>query len=251
MIAKCGSIVSWHWAHAARPRCDAWWENETDWHRDWKKLFPQNQQEVIHFAADGEKHIADVKTDAGLVVELQNSPISLAELQSREAFYDNMIWIVNAQRFQSGFHILTPLPPPNSALAQDIYIVRPPRFPFDPTAPGFRLTNRPIIVKKKHVRVSGDGITTIDLGGVSAANSPYRLSLHPEDILNEIAGLDTPYHFLDWRKPQTAWVSATRPVYFDFPGQSLWRLDKFQERYLCVEKVDRNELILKLQEYCS
>jgi hypothetical protein len=143
-----------------------------------------------------------------------------------------------------------PLPPPNSPLAQDTYIVRPPRFPFDPTAPDFRLTNRPIIVKKKHVRTSGDGVTAIDPGGISATNSPHRLSWHPEDFLNEITRLDTPYRFLDGRRPQTAWVSATRPVYFDFPGQSLWRLARFQETYLCVEKIDRNELILKLQD-CS
>ncbi|WP_218834777.1 competence protein CoiA family protein [Burkholderia ubonensis] len=36
-IAKCGPRVMHHWAHASRRDCDPWWENETPWHREWKK----------------------------------------------------------------------------------------------------------------------------------------------------------------------------------------------------------------------
>ena len=45
----------------------------------------------------GEKHVADVKTPSGVVVEVQHSRISEDELRSREAFYDDMIWIVDAR----------------------------------------------------------------------------------------------------------------------------------------------------------
>ena len=65
MIAKCGSIKVHHWSHKSRKHCDSWWENETQWHRDWKNQFPKEWQEVVHIADDGEKHIADIKTPEG------------------------------------------------------------------------------------------------------------------------------------------------------------------------------------------
>ena len=56
---------------------------------DWKKCFPEEWQEVVHFAEDGEKHIADVKTPSGLVIEFQHSAIKPEEQLSREGFYKN------------------------------------------------------------------------------------------------------------------------------------------------------------------
>ncbi len=98
MIAKCGNRKIWHWAHKTKITCDHWWENETQWHRDWKNCFSDEWQEVIHFSDDGEKHIADVKTPSGLVIEFQHSAIGPEEVASREAFYKNMIWIVDGSR---------------------------------------------------------------------------------------------------------------------------------------------------------
>lgn len=105
VIAKCGEIRVWHWSHYRKADCDHWWENETPWHREWKNRFPADWQEVIHYADDGEKHIADVKTPHGLAIEFQNSPLSADERQSREAFYKNLIWIVNGFRFRERFEI--------------------------------------------------------------------------------------------------------------------------------------------------
>ena len=64
----------------------------------WKNCFPQHCQERVHIdERTGEKHIADVKADSGLVVEVQHSPIAEDEMQSRESFYGDMIWIVDAR----------------------------------------------------------------------------------------------------------------------------------------------------------
>jgi competence protein CoiA len=101
MIAKCGNQKIWHWAHKNRRQCDTWWENETQWHRDWKNCFPEEWQEVVHFADDGEKHIADVKTPSGLVIEFQHSAIKPDEQLSRERFYKKMVWIVNGTRLKT------------------------------------------------------------------------------------------------------------------------------------------------------
>jgi len=97
-IAKCGEIKIWHWAHKGKRNCDHWWENETPWHRDWKNHFPDECQEVVQIADDGEKHIADVKTDQDWVIEFQHSYIKPEERRSREAFYGNMVWVVAGLR---------------------------------------------------------------------------------------------------------------------------------------------------------
>jgi competence protein CoiA len=97
-IAKCGEIKVWHWAHKTKRNCDHWWENETEWHRSWKNLFPGEWQEAVQWAEDGEKHVADVKTDQDWVIEFQHSYIDSEERRSREAFYGNMVWIVDGLR---------------------------------------------------------------------------------------------------------------------------------------------------------
>ena len=117
MIAKCGKVKIWHWAHKSNASCDPWWENETPWHRAWKNHFPEAWQESSHVdSATGEKHIADIKTAAGLVIEFQHSAIQPEEVQSREAFYKNMVWVINGTRlkrdypsFFKGFKGLKPL----------------------------------------------------------------------------------------------------------------------------------------------
>jgi competence protein CoiA len=98
VVAKCGEVRIWHWAHLTRRTCDVWWENETEWHRAWKALFPDSWQEIVHPAEDGMKHIADVKTDHGWVIEFQHSHIKPEERRSRDAFYKKLVWVVDATR---------------------------------------------------------------------------------------------------------------------------------------------------------
>jgi competence CoiA-like predicted nuclease len=92
LIAKCGEINAWHWAHKSLKDCDSWSEPESEWHLNWKNKFPKEFQEVVIG-----NHRADVKLKNGLVIELQNSPISICEIQERENFYKNMIWIFNVK----------------------------------------------------------------------------------------------------------------------------------------------------------
>ena len=98
MVAKCGETRVWHWAHKGRHVCDPWKEPETEWHRTWKEQFPVSWQEFLHRAANGEKHIADVKTDRGWVLEFQHSYIKPEERRSREAFYQKLLWVVDGAR---------------------------------------------------------------------------------------------------------------------------------------------------------
>ena len=98
MTSKCGEKNIWHWAHKSKRICDSWWENETEWHRTWKSHFPVEWQEIIQHADDGEKHIADVKTDQDLVLEFQHSQIMPEERLARENFYKKILWIVDGKR---------------------------------------------------------------------------------------------------------------------------------------------------------
>jgi len=111
VIAKCGDIKIHHWAHKSIKTCDTWWEQETEWHRQWKDRFPKEYQEVVLFDEQTrEKHIADIKTHDGVVFEFQHSHITSQERESREFFYKNMVWVVDGtrlkrdyQRFQKAF----------------------------------------------------------------------------------------------------------------------------------------------------
>jgi competence protein CoiA len=98
MVARCGEIKIWHWAHLGKRICDPWWENETEWHRAWKGQFPIDWQEVVHPAENGMKHIADVKTERGWVIEFQHSYIQPEERRSRDAFYPKLVWVVDGTR---------------------------------------------------------------------------------------------------------------------------------------------------------
>jgi hypothetical protein len=98
MVAKCGKERIWHWAHLGRRTCDLWWENETEWHRAWKGQFSVDWQEVVLPAKSGEKHIADVKTDQGWVLEFQHSYLNPEERRAREAFYRKLVWVVDGAR---------------------------------------------------------------------------------------------------------------------------------------------------------
>lgn len=71
---------------------------ETEWHRAWKDQFPESWQEVIHHADNGEKHIADVKTDGGWVLEFQHSIIKPEERNARNAFYPKLVWVVDGTK---------------------------------------------------------------------------------------------------------------------------------------------------------
>lgn len=219
-IAKCGPKVVWHWAHSGRRHCDPWWENETDWHKDWKAAFPEECREIVQFdSATGEKHVADVLTPRGLVIELQNSPMPLGELKSREAFYKRMIWIVNGEPFRGQLHVLDALPDPDSLFASDLV--------FGPV---------------KHNQ---------------AGRTFWRLSENPgdrslvrvhsmRDIEADIHKHYRGHHLFDWVRPRSVWFDAGAPVFIDDGGSTLLWIKRYDDRGLwCIQRVQKARLIAK------
>ena len=104
VIAKCGNQRIHHWAHRSNKMCDSWWEPETEWHRSWKNYFPADWQEVFFIdKSTSEKHIADVRSEHGLVIEFQHSHINPQERIIREKFYKNMVWVVDGTRLKRDY----------------------------------------------------------------------------------------------------------------------------------------------------
>jgi competence protein CoiA len=104
MIAKCGQYRVHHWAHQGGQSCDPWWESETEWHRAWKNNFPAACLEYFqHDRPSGERHIADVRTPHGLVIEFQHSHLKPLERAARERFYGNMVWVVDGTRLKRDY----------------------------------------------------------------------------------------------------------------------------------------------------
>jgi len=271
--AKCGTRKVWHWAHVTLQHCDPWWEGETEWHRLWKGYFPCQNQEVIHFDDEtGEKHIADIKTDNGMVIEVQNSPMNELEMLSREHFYKEMMWIVNGEKFKNNFTILGKLPDPKSKIAQEVFFDRP--------TPGY-VENRRIRAKLSNKRDKliadlgssylrsedpqyAEWLKAGDLGRFHLrsasrqyaeflkSGSSYEEWLKSRDnsgiasielievpsmeeeirVSKEVQSHYVGHHFFIWKKPRSVWFQSTKPVFVDFGGSDLWRLMDYDFRGL-------------------
>lgn len=105
VFSKCGEVNVWHWAHFKAGNCDSWYEPETHWHLHWKMTFGKENTEVV-IKKNEKRHIADVLTSKGVVIELQNSPIQKSIIREREIFYgEKMLWIVNGIQFAHNFRI--------------------------------------------------------------------------------------------------------------------------------------------------
>ena len=104
VLSKCGEIVIHHWAHLSGVDCDPWAEYETEWHRDWKNLFPEAWREVnIKSTFGSESHRADVSIPNGPVIEFQHSSLSPKQIREREKFYNKhskgILWVVDGSEF--------------------------------------------------------------------------------------------------------------------------------------------------------
>ncbi|WP_191860329.1 competence protein CoiA [Hanstruepera ponticola] len=99
VIGKKGPFKIKHWSHKTKNECDSWYEPITEWHLNWQNLFPIQYREVS-ISKNGKTHRADLKLKNSLVIEIQNSPIKISEIEEREKFYgeNNMIWILNGEK---------------------------------------------------------------------------------------------------------------------------------------------------------
>lgn len=159
---------------------------ETPWHRNWKLAFPESFRERTFLNRElGYYHRADIFTPCGTAIEFQNSPITLAELQSREAFYERLIWVVNGEKFK-GFKVLKHLP--------DLSHPRLSDYEFNHTA------NLTLVKRGQHKK--------------------YNLS-HP--ALQGIPMTSDLFSFR-WLHPHSVWYEAKAPIIIDLGGYFVYEL---------------------------
>lgn len=214
VISKCGKFNIWHWSHIDLKQCDTWWENETEWHRTWKKKFPSENQEIIHYDQETqEKHIADVKTKNGVIIEFQNSPISIEELESREIFYGNMLWIVNGKNFKNRFHIFDCLPNPEINK-------------FD---------------KYRFLERNSKSACAFYTTEYSKEKSFPVFSL--KDLELEIKENYVGHHLYHWVSPRKVWLNSTKKVFIDRGDDNLYELTNYKNYIPCIRKWNKAEFI--------
>lgn len=104
MIAKCGEIVVWHWAHkVGSNECDNWYEPITSWHKGWIDLFDSDETEImIEGDNKKEKHVIDIRTKRGNKIDLQSKRLKINELEKRDKFWGGSTWIINSEDFFKG-----------------------------------------------------------------------------------------------------------------------------------------------------
>lgn len=224
MIAKCGPRTIHHWAHKGRRNCDPWWENETEWHRSWKECFPICCREISHIAPDGEVHRADIRTPSGIYIEVQHSGMTDAERISREAFYKNLVWIIDGRPFQRNFQLCHILPDPLSAVAADLV--------WFPARLGYNGANEGIFWRR-----SENPNVIPGTGGM--------VEIHPiREIESEIRASFRGHHQYTWAHPRNTWLEATCPVYLDFGTDLLVRLERYANTNLrCARLIAKSKFL--------
>ncbi len=95
VIAKCGEIVTWHWAHDSGSTCA--YAHESEWHLGWKKWAYDHGCDVEKVIGS---HRADIVTPEGRVIELQSAGLEPAQIRDREDTYEDMIWIARVTEEQ-------------------------------------------------------------------------------------------------------------------------------------------------------
>lgn len=228
MIAKCGNRLLHHWAHYKNENCDPWWENETEWHRKWKELFPIECREVTHVDNTGEIHRADIKSKTNIIIELQHSAISDEERLARENFYNNMIWIIDGRLFKNNFHIYHMLPNPKSELSNSVTWIK----------------------TKKHLEGTHAGLfyrgteSKEELSDCKNCKKKLMRIHGFQEIKNDIEKEYSGYHQYDWVRPRKTWLESTKPVYIDFNDDFLYKLISYGNSELkCIRIVSKKKIV--------
>lgn len=86
VIQKKGDIMIWHFAHKSLADCVDYYDHKGEWHRAMQELFPEKNREVYE-KTFMYRHIFDVLTDKGRIIEFQHSPISQNDFEDRTHHY--------------------------------------------------------------------------------------------------------------------------------------------------------------------
>jgi len=242
VILRNGLINKAHFAHIQKDCGYFDYKGMSEWHLEWQSLFADNQREVrMKCDKTGEVHIADTVNHNGVVIEFQNSTISLEEKESRDKFYKKLMWVVNAYEFatrlklekvQNGFYrqltwqinqLKIDLAKPVFNMGGDDF-----RFKYEVTAESIAGINNSFL---------HNDLRDIDLSEFKSDAENLLISLNLfKETLNKIEakrrnhlkekidkmylrreteGYEKDYYNLDWSHPRKCWQYSKTPIFFD------------------------------------
>ncbi len=131
VIARCGKIKVWHWAHVSGSDCDSWQSPMSEWHQAWQDNFPEACREYpLRNKQTNECHRADVLApdlkSPWMVLEFQHSSIKSEEREARERFYKHLVWVVDGKRSKVSFNHITSIYDYLQRINDDCYLALSP-----------------------------------------------------------------------------------------------------------------------------
>lgn len=229
VIAKCGELNIWHWAHE-RACSDNWrYEPITSWHLDWQNNFEAEKQEVV-LERGGKIHRADVLTKNEIVIEFQNSLISLPDILKREQFYRRMIWVINAANFvhNLSFPDLEKMQPDVKWYKQEYFsagscehFVEVPRENNEEILGTLQQADFQFVYGQLWRKSIDNRSEQLDRNVKKALNNHYI-----KCALKATASLEVSF---PWKSLRRAWMSANKTVFLDLNNGYLLRVAEFNE----------------------
>lgn len=93
VLAKCGVINQWHWAHVVNSTCKNN-KPETQWHYEWKGNFPK---ECVEEKVEGHRADVYIRRKYSFAIEFQSSSIPREDILSRNQTFKNVYWVIHAK----------------------------------------------------------------------------------------------------------------------------------------------------------
>jgi competence protein CoiA len=147
------------------------------------------------------------------------------ERQAREAFYGNLVWVVDGRSFQNKFDLYHLLPDPDSELAKDVVWFKAQR--------GMKGANDGAFWRR-----SEDPDAQRGSGSMVEVHS-YR------EIKSEVEGSYRGHQQYDWVRPRRTWLETSYPVYLDFGDEWLLRLEYYGTTKLHrVYRISKRKFVL-------
>lgn len=151
-----------------------------------------------------------------------------AERLSREAFYKNLIWVLDGKPFKKNFDLYHELPDPRSGLAQDIVWVKARRH--------LNGANAGLFFRLSECRKQYPDVTKATIRG------GYYHGMH--EIAEQVIQAYRGHHQYDWVRPRQAWLESGSPVYIDFGEDYLVKLEVYDESQLpCIRIVMKRDFV--------
>ncbi len=149
-------------------------------------------------------------------------------MRSREAFYGNMIWVVDAQPFLKNILIFGMLPDPSHHFVDDLLFVAP--------QPAWR---------ENSIRRSGN---FDELMYFRRSESNYQLHCGRE-LADYFPLSYSGHHLFLWVRPRDIWLKTTKPTYFDLDGKTIARLLRYgrpTDGLMCLQLLSKEDFVADL-----